>query len=167
MAAGDVPNGEGHCQHCKAKGQRNSKQTDADVTSFDGGYGSAYLAKMVGQKRAREIFFLGRNYSAQEAYDMGMVNAVIPHEKLDDLLHHSSSMKEVLNYHIIPGAFDSKQLIKVSTLNTLLDQEIQVKYADGLMINKARVIKSDIIASNGIIHVIDRVLKPPEILAAV
>jgi naphthoate synthase len=60
------------------------KQTDADVTSFDGGYGSAYLAKMVGQKKAREIFFLGRNYSAQEAMDMGMVNAVIPHDKLED-----------------------------------------------------------------------------------
>ncbi len=60
------------------------KQTDADVTSFDGGYGSAYLAKMVGQKRAREIFFLGRNYSAQEAFDMGMVNAVVPHDKLED-----------------------------------------------------------------------------------
>lgn len=60
------------------------KQTDADVTSFDGGYGSAYLAKMVGQKRAREIFFLGRNYSAQEAYEMGMVNAVVPHEALED-----------------------------------------------------------------------------------
>jgi naphthoate synthase len=59
------------------------KQTDADVTSFDGGYGSAYLAKMVGQKRAREIFFLGRNYSAQEAFDMGMVNAVIPHAELE------------------------------------------------------------------------------------
>ena len=60
------------------------KQTDADVTSFDGGYGSAYLAKMVGQKRAREIFFLGRNYSAQEAYEMGMVNAVVPHAELED-----------------------------------------------------------------------------------
>ena len=92
---------------------------------------------------------------------------VIPHEKLDDLLHHSSSMKDVLKYHIIPGTFDSQQLIKVNTLNTLLDQEIQVKYADGLLVNKARIIKSDIIASNGIIHVTDRVLKPPEILAAV
>ncbi|MBK7129027.1 MAG: 1,4-dihydroxy-2-naphthoyl-CoA synthase [Crocinitomicaceae bacterium] len=60
------------------------KQTDADVTSFDGGYGSAYLAKMVGQKKAREIFFLGRNYSAREAYEMGMVNAVIPHAELED-----------------------------------------------------------------------------------
>lgn len=59
------------------------KQTDADVTSFDGGYGSAYLAKMVGQKKAREIFFLGRNYSAQDAFEMGMVNAVIPHDELE------------------------------------------------------------------------------------
>ncbi|WP_027075812.1 1,4-dihydroxy-2-naphthoyl-CoA synthase [Maribacter antarcticus] len=60
------------------------KQTDADVASFDGGYGSAYLAKMVGQKKAREIFFLGRNYSAQDAFEMGMVNAVVPHDDLED-----------------------------------------------------------------------------------
>ncbi|GJQ03644.1 1,4-dihydroxy-2-naphthoyl-CoA synthase [Capnocytophaga canimorsus] len=60
------------------------KQTDADVTSFDGGYGSAYLAKMVGQKKAREIFFLGRNYSAQEAFEMGMVNKVVPHARLEE-----------------------------------------------------------------------------------
>jgi naphthoate synthase len=59
------------------------KQTDADVASFDAGYGSAYLARMVGQKRAREIFFLGRSYSAQQAYEMGMVNAVIPHAELE------------------------------------------------------------------------------------
>lgn len=59
------------------------KQTDADVTSFDAGYGSAYLAKMIGQKRAREIFFLGRNYSAQEAFEMGMVNKVVPHDELE------------------------------------------------------------------------------------
>lgn len=59
------------------------KQTDADVASFDGGFGSAYLARQVGQKRAREIFFLGLNYSAQEAYDMGMVNAVVPHDELE------------------------------------------------------------------------------------
>lgn len=63
------------------------KQTDADVTSFDGGYGSAYLAKMVGQKKAREIFFLGRNYSAQEAYEMGMVNQVVPHADLEDVAY--------------------------------------------------------------------------------
>jgi naphthoate synthase len=60
------------------------KQTDADVASFDGGFGSAYLARQIGQKRAREIFFLGRNYSAQEAMDMGMVNAAIPHAELED-----------------------------------------------------------------------------------
>ena len=59
------------------------KQTDADVASFDGGFGSAYLARQVGQKRAREIFFLGMNYSAQEAYEMGMVNKVVPHDELE------------------------------------------------------------------------------------
>jgi naphthoate synthase len=59
------------------------KQTDADVGSFDAGYGSAYLARMVGQKRAREIFFLGFEYSADEAHSMGMVNAVVPHADLE------------------------------------------------------------------------------------
>ncbi len=59
------------------------KQTDADVASYDAGYGSAYLARQVGQKRAREIFFLGREYSATEAHEMGMVNAVVPHSELE------------------------------------------------------------------------------------
>lgn len=60
------------------------KQTDADVTSFDGGYGSAYLAKMIGQKKARELFFLGRNYTARQAFEMGMVNEVVPDEELEN-----------------------------------------------------------------------------------
>ena len=59
------------------------KQTDADVASFDGGFGSAYLARQVGQKRAREIFFLGLDYTAQEAYEMGMVNKVVTHNQLE------------------------------------------------------------------------------------
>ncbi|MEO8695037.1 MAG: 1,4-dihydroxy-2-naphthoyl-CoA synthase [Acidimicrobiales bacterium] len=59
------------------------KQTDADVASFDGGFGSAYLARMVGQKRAREIFFLGLEYSAEQAHQMGMVNAVVAHGELE------------------------------------------------------------------------------------
>jgi naphthoate synthase len=59
------------------------KQTDADVGSFDGGFGSAYLARQVGQKVAREIFFLGETYSAEDAYRMGMVNRVQPHEELE------------------------------------------------------------------------------------
>ena len=61
------------------------KQTDADVASYDAGYGSAYLARMVGQKRAREIFFLGRTYNAEEAYEMGMVNAVVLHADLESV----------------------------------------------------------------------------------
>lgn len=59
------------------------KQTDADVGSFDAGYGSAYFAKQVGQKVAREVFFLAREYDAQRAYEMGTVNAVVPHAELE------------------------------------------------------------------------------------
>ena len=59
------------------------KQTDTNVASVDGGFGSAYLARQVGQKRAREIFFLGKSYSADEAHQMGMVNAVVPHAELE------------------------------------------------------------------------------------
>lgn len=59
------------------------KQTDTEVASFDGGFGSAYLAKQIGQKFAREMFFLGRSYSAADAHRMGMVNAVVPHAELE------------------------------------------------------------------------------------
>ncbi len=60
------------------------KQTDTDVASVDGGFGSAYLAKQVGQKFAREIFFLGDDYSAEEAHRMGMVNRVVDHDELEN-----------------------------------------------------------------------------------
>ena len=59
------------------------RQTDADVASFDGGFGSAYLARQVGQKFAREIFFLGDTYTADDAHRMGMVNAVVDHADLE------------------------------------------------------------------------------------
>lgn len=59
------------------------KQTDADVGSFDAGYGSAYFARQIGQKFAREVFFLAEEYSAQRAYEMGAVNAVVPHAELE------------------------------------------------------------------------------------
>lgn len=81
--------GGGHSLHVVAdltiasKEHGRFKQTDADVASFDGGFGSAYLARQVGQKFAREIFFLGREYSADDAQRMGMVNAVVPHAELE------------------------------------------------------------------------------------
>jgi naphthoate synthase len=59
------------------------KQTDADVGSFDAGYGSAYYARQIGQKLAREVFFLAEEYSAQRAYEMGAVNKVVPHAELE------------------------------------------------------------------------------------
>ncbi|EPX57503.1 MULTISPECIES: 1,4-dihydroxy-2-naphthoyl-CoA synthase [Cystobacter] len=61
------------------------KQTDPDVASFDSGYGSALLARQVGQKKAREIFFLGLNYTADQAAAMGMVNASVPHAQLEEV----------------------------------------------------------------------------------
>ncbi len=82
------------------------KQTDADVASYDAGYGSAYLARQVGQKRAREVFFLGRTYTAQEAFEMGMVNAVIPHADLErvalewgvEITHKSPMSQRMLKF---------------------------------------------------------------------
>jgi naphthoate synthase len=59
-------------------------QTDPDVASFDAGFGSAYLARQIGQKRAREVFFLGKTYSASEAEEMGMVNEAVPHAELEE-----------------------------------------------------------------------------------
>ncbi len=59
------------------------KQTDADVGSFDAGYGSAYFARQVGQKFAREVFFLAREYDAQRALEAGAINAAVPHAELE------------------------------------------------------------------------------------
>tara|TARA_Y100000385_G_C12929451_1_gene566120 strand:+ start:115 stop:957 length:843 start_codon:yes stop_codon:yes gene_type:complete len=83
--------GGGHSLHVicdltiASKEHAKFMQSDANVASFDAGFGSAYLAKQVGQKRAREVFFLELEYSAQDAYEMGMVNAVVPHEQLDQV----------------------------------------------------------------------------------
>ncbi|GAY08914.1 1,4-dihydroxy-2-naphthoyl-CoA synthase [Pseudonocardia sp. N23] len=81
--------GGGHSLHAVAdltlasEEHARFKQTDADVGSFDGGYGSAYLAKQVGQKFAREIFFLGQPYTAEQMHRMGAVNRVVPHADLE------------------------------------------------------------------------------------
>ncbi|TKR28144.1 1,4-dihydroxy-2-naphthoyl-CoA synthase [Natronomonas salsuginis] len=62
-------------------------QTDPDVASFDAGFGSAYLARQVGHKKAREVFFLGKTYSAEEAVEMGMANEAVPHGELESTAH--------------------------------------------------------------------------------
>ncbi len=95
--------GGGHSLHVvcdmtiASKEHAKFKQTDPDVASFDSGYGSALLARQVGQKKAREIWFLCRQYSAKEALDMGLVNCVVPLAELEketlswcrQILHHS------------------------------------------------------------------------------
>jgi len=83
--------GGGHSLHVVAdltlasREHARFKQTDADVASFDGGFGSAYLARQVGQKFAREVFFLGREYTAEQAHAMGMVNEVVDHTRLEEV----------------------------------------------------------------------------------
>ena len=81
--------GGGHSLHVvcdltlASKEHARFKQTDPDVASFDSGYGSALLARQVGQKRAREVFFIGLTYSAEESFQMGMVNKVVEHQDLE------------------------------------------------------------------------------------
>lgn len=83
--------GGGHSLHVTAdltiasREHARFKQTDTDVASFDGGFGSAYLAKQIGQKKAREIFFLGRTYDAEQRFLMGDVNAVADHGDLENV----------------------------------------------------------------------------------
>lgn len=83
--------GGGHSLHVVAdltlasREHAKFKQTDADVGSFDAGFGSAYLARQVGQKFAREIFFLGEVHDAEDAHRMGMVNRIVDHESLEDV----------------------------------------------------------------------------------
>ena len=81
-------------------------QTDPDVASFDAGFGSAYLAHQIGQKKAREVFFLGKTYDAEEAAEMGMVNEAVPHEQLEaralewaeEMLDKSPTAMRMLKY---------------------------------------------------------------------
>jgi naphthoate synthase len=97
------------------------KQTDADVASYDAGYGSAYLARQIGQKRAREVFFLGRDYSAQDAFDMGMVNAVVPHAELekvalewgDEIVKKSPNAQRMLKFafNLIDDGLVGQQIV--------------------------------------------------------
>src|SRR6056297_2181159 len=70
------------------------RQTDPDVASFDAGFGSALLARQIGQKRAREVFFLGKSYSADEALAMGMINEVVAHASLEK---RAIEMAEIVN----------------------------------------------------------------------
>ena len=83
--------GGGHSLHVVAdltlasREHARYKQTDADVASFDGGFGSAYLARQVGQKFAREVFVLGREYTAEQAHAMGMENEVVDHNRLEEV----------------------------------------------------------------------------------
>jgi len=111
-------------------------QTGPKVGSFDGGFGSSYLARIVGQKKAREIWFLCRQYDAQQALDMGLVNAVVPLERLEDetvewcleIVQHSPTairlLKAAMNADC-DGQTGLQQLAGDATLLFYLTEEAQ------------------------------------------
>ncbi|MEJ2867565.1 1,4-dihydroxy-2-naphthoyl-CoA synthase [Actinomycetospora sp. OC33-EN08] len=115
------------------------KQTDADVGSFDGGYGSAYLARQVGQKFAREIFFLGRTYTAEQMHHMGAVNEVVPHAELEttalqwarEILGKSPQAQRMLKYsfNLIDDGLVGQQLFAGETtrLAYMTDEAVEGK----------------------------------------
>ncbi len=98
-------------------------QTGPKVGSFDGGFGASFLARMVGQKRAREIWYLCRQYNAKEAYEMGMVNKVVPVEKLE--VEGVSWAKEILEKSAL-----SLRLLK-SAFNAELDGQTGIQELAG------------------------------------
>ncbi|WP_018335186.1 1,4-dihydroxy-2-naphthoyl-CoA synthase [Actinomycetospora chiangmaiensis] len=115
------------------------KQTDADVGSFDGGYGSAYLARQVGQKFAREIFFLGRTYTAEQMHRMGAVNEVVPHAELEttalqwarEILGKSPQAQRMLKYsfNLVDDGLVGQQLFAGETtrLAYMTDEAVEGK----------------------------------------
>ncbi len=115
------------------------KQTDADVGSFDGGYGSAYLAQHVGQKFAREIFFLGRTYDAEAMHRMGAVNEVVPHAELEstalqwgrEILGKSPQAQRMLKYsfNLVDDGLVGQQLFAGETtrLAYMTDEAVEGK----------------------------------------
>jgi naphthoate synthase len=127
------------------------KQTDADVASFDGGFGSAYLARQVGQKRAREIFFLGKSYSAEEAFEMGMVNAVVPHLELEtealrwaaEILDKSPTAIRMLKYgfNLIDDGLVGQQLFAGEATRLAYGTEEAVEGRDAFVEKRPRDFK--------------------------
>src|SRR5437763_7232459 len=119
------------------------KQTDADVASFDGGFGSAYLARQVGQKFAREIFFLGDEYDADDAFRMGMVNKVVPHAELEAsalewgrrIVAKSPTAQRMLKYsfNLIDDGLVGQQLFAGETTRLAYMAEEAVEGRDALL----------------------------------
>lgn len=119
------------------------KQTDADVGSFDGGFGSAYLARQVGQKFAREIFFLGRSYTAEQAYEMGAVNKPVPHARLEEeafewaweVLGKSPTAQRMLKYafNLIDDGLVGQQVFSGETTRLAYMQDEAVEGRDAFL----------------------------------
>ena len=89
----------------------------------------------------------------------------ISSEKLTEIMDNTESLRDILHYHIVDGEYDSKKLSSEKKLTTLLGPDLEIEFKKDILINKAKIIEANIFTSNGIIHVIDRLIKPPEIIA--
>jgi len=90
----------------------------------------------------------------------------IPSGRLTEIMGDTEFMRDVIHYHIVPGEHDTRILSLEKNLTSLLGPDLDIKSNEDIMINKAKITIADIFTSNGVIHIIDRVIKPPEILAA-
>ncbi|MFX1275460.1 MAG: fasciclin domain-containing protein [Promethearchaeota archaeon] len=90
----------------------------------------------------------------------------IPSKELTNLFNDVEALEELLLYHIIPGKYNTNELIRTKSINTLQVQSIQVSYHKGFTVNNALIINSYVDLANGIIHEIDEVIKMPELMAA-
>ncbi len=91
--------------------------------------------------------------------------AKIPKDQLNALLRDKAALTKVLTYHVVPGKVDAATVVSMDSASTVEGQSLQIKVGDGVMVNNAKVIKTDIATSNGIIHVIDTVLLPPDLVS--
>ena len=88
--------------------------------------------------------------------------AKVPQQTLDDLLQpeNKNKLAAILTYHVVPGKVSSNEVIEMNSATTLQGQELKISKQDGVKINEAKVIVSDVEATNGVIHIIDSVLMP-------
>ena len=88
--------------------------------------------------------------------------AKIPKEQLEALLKDKEALTAVLTYHVVPGKVMAADVVKLDSAETVQGQSIAIDTSDGVMVDNAKVVKTDIVTSNGVIHVIDTVILPEQ-----
>lgn len=140
----------------------NSEQTDiVDTASADGEFdtlvGAIKAADLVGTLKGQGPFTV---FAPTDA-----AFAKLPRAQLEALLSDKAALTRVLTYHVVPGRVEAAEVVKLSSAATIEGQSLTIQVGDSVMVNNARVIKTDISTSNGVIHVIDTVMLPPDMVS--